>query len=264
MVAASLASAPMPVSAGALVEADLAGPGETVSDEVEALNAEAIAKFQAGEYDEAVALFEQAYALSPEPNYLFNIGRVYEEKGDIENAVEFYERFVKQPKVELQARELAVERLRVLRAVLEETQREERPQPTPTPEPEPEPKPEPIDKPRPPKLRLAGFALLGIGGAVLVTGAAFGGVASSQSSELEGLMPLEERDALIDKGKRNALIADALFISGGAVALTGLVFVLASLGKKNKKKDRKSDVARARLAPWASPRGTGASLRLDF
>ena len=41
-------------------------------EQVEALNAQAVEKFQAKQYDEAAALFEQAYDLNPEPNYLFN------------------------------------------------------------------------------------------------------------------------------------------------------------------------------------------------
>ena len=76
------------------------------------------------------ALFEQAYAIDPNPNYLFNIGRVYEEKGDIRSAVDHYQRFVKEPGVDIGSRELAVQRLRVLKAILNET---EAPAATPSP-----------------------------------------------------------------------------------------------------------------------------------
>ena len=50
------------------------------------------------------------------------IGRVFEEKGDIRSAVDYYQRFVKEPGVDIGSRELAVQRLRVLKAILNETE----------------------------------------------------------------------------------------------------------------------------------------------
>ena len=97
----------------------VAWAGPSVQEQVDALNSEAVEKFQAKEYDEAVELFEQAYALQPEPNYLFNIGRIREEQGNLESAVEYYERFVKEPGVPLEAREKGLERLRVAHAAFE-------------------------------------------------------------------------------------------------------------------------------------------------
>jgi tetratricopeptide (TPR) repeat protein len=93
----------------------LAQAAPSLEQQVEAINAAAVEKFKAKEYEEAVVLFEQAYDLQPEPNYLFNIGRIYEESGNLEKAAEFYERFIKEPGVPIEARERANERRRVLR-----------------------------------------------------------------------------------------------------------------------------------------------------
>jgi hypothetical protein len=91
------------------------------------LSAQARERFRAKDYDAAVRLFEQAHAVDPNPNYLFNIGRVYEEKRDLRAAVDYYQRFVMEPRVDIGAREQAVQRLRVLKAILNETEPEPAP-----------------------------------------------------------------------------------------------------------------------------------------
>ena len=92
----------------------------------EELSAQAVERFEAKDYDGAVELFEQAYAVDPQPNYLFNIGRVYEEKGDLEKAVEFYQRFVGQSGVDLESRQAATERLKVLREAVAQMKADEK------------------------------------------------------------------------------------------------------------------------------------------
>lgn len=232
-------------------------PGSEAAAEVEELNAAAVEAFKAKDYDEAARLFEAAYDKNPEPNYLFNIGRVYEEKGDFEKAIEWYDKFIHLPEVELQDREIALERLRVLRAIVAESKAENEPAQA---VPQDEPKDEPTDgrKPTPP-LRIAGYVLLGIGGAVLVAGAGFGGAAVQRNNELDDLNTLEQRDDAIDKGKRNALIADSLFISGGVIALTGLVLTLVSL-----KKSGKGNGQRASVAPTYTRGGAGVAASVRF
>ncbi len=245
-------------------------------EEVAAINDQAVEAFKNKEYEKAAELFKQAYELKPEPNYLFNIGRVYEQAGDMKNAVEFYTRFLRQPEVDLKAREVALERRRVLTAVLDETEpgwnkteedeppedeppeddggAQDEPPPKETP-PADEPPPEPK---KPNKLRIAGYSLLGVGGAALIGGAVFAGVASSNKNELDDLNTLGARDDAISRGKRNALIADVLFLSGTVIALTGLTLVLVSLKKKPKAS------ARATIAPALGPHGGGASAVIRF
>lgn len=238
--------------------------GESAKAQVDALNAKAVEKFQAKEYEEAVALFEQAYALRPEPNYLFNIGRIYEESGNLVKSVEFYERFVKEPGVPLDARERGLERLRVLRAIIQETAPAPETETEPAPEPEPEPAPvvpPPPDEPKPPKLRIAGYALLGTGGAALAAGGVLAGLALQRANALEGQHTYEERRDTADQGRAMALTADILFGVGGAVAAAGLVMVIVSLPKKQ---PAEATAARPRLSPWATRRGAGLAATVRF
>ncbi len=242
----------------------------SVKEQVDVLNAQAVEKFEAKEYEEAVELFEQAYDLQPEPNYLFNIGRIYEESGNLEKAVEYYERFVKEPAVPLESREQGLERLRVLRAILKETAPEDEPEPEEEPEPdeepEPEPEPEPDEEPEPErdKLRIAGYALIGAGGAGLATGGVLAGLALARNNELVELHTLEQRDATASQGRGMALGADILFGVGGAMVTAGLVMVIVSV-KRSKQAAGKEAVARhPSVSPWASRRAAGASLTLSF
>lgn len=244
----------------------------SVQERVDAINEEAVAKFQAKEYDEAVRLFEEAYDLQPEPNYLFNIGRIREEQGNLESAVEYYERFVKEPGVPLESREKGLERLRVLRAILEETAEPEPEEVVEEPEPEevaeePEPEevvedtePEPGPKQRPAPMKIAGYVLLGAGGAGLATAGVLAGLALSRSNTLEGQHTFEERTSTADQGRGMALGADILFGVGGALAATGLVLVIVSA----KRKPTEAVAGRPRLTPWASRRGGGMAATLRF
>jgi tetratricopeptide (TPR) repeat protein len=202
------------------------------------LSTEAIARFEAKDYDAAARLFEQAHGLDPNPNYLFNIGRVYEEKGDIRRAVEYYERFLQQPGVTIESRDLALQRLRVLKAILRETgpqpgaPAEAQPAPAPAPEPAP-PQARPVaDDPDPKKtMRLAGYGLLGIGGVSMIVGGIFGGMTLARKSELDDA-PAEDRPSIAHQGTTFAAVSDVTLFSGAALAVTGLVLVLVARPKR--------------------------------
>ncbi|WP_096334398.1 tetratricopeptide repeat protein [Nannocystis exedens] len=225
------------------------------------LSAQAIERFKARDYDAAVRLFEEAYAIDKVPNYLFNIGRVYEEKGDIRAAVDYYQRFVKEPGVEIEARDLALQRLRVLKGILQETDpAEAKPAPAaPAPAPVAEgPKPEPAPvKPAAPDpkwrtMKLAGAGLLGVGGGALLVGGVLGGLALSKQSQLDATHDFAARQDLKRDGERLALATDVLIIGGAVLALTGVVLVAVGVSK-----GKSSAVAERRVLPT----GTGLVAR---
>lgn len=201
------------------------------------LSSQAIERFRAKDYDAAARLFEQAYGIDPNPNYLFNIGRVYEEKGDIRSAVTYYQRFVKEPGVEIGARELAVQRLRVLKAILNET---EAPPPTTTTAPTADttttttttpPSRTGADNPDPKQsMRLGGYALIGVGGVSLIVGGIFGGLTLAKKGDLDDSRIVEERQSLAHQGKTFAVISDVTLFTGAALLATGVV--LAVLARK--------------------------------
>lgn len=279
-LAATLSVATTPIVAHAAPGDDDAEQSPKVR--ADALSDEAVTKFAAEEFDAAVDLFEQAYALDEQANYLFNIGRVYEEKGDLPKAVEYYQRFVASKGVDLEARQNATERLEVLRKAVKALEDDE---PDPTPEPATDPVAEDSDPDtdagddstddgaddRKRKLRIAGYSLLGVGGAALIVGGIFGGLALGTSNDAD-----EERfvdDALSgrDRAKTQAAVADAMFITGGVLAATGLVLVLSTLrGKKQSDTARHErggvrTVARnAQWSAWGGTRGAGLSLSGRF
>ncbi len=199
------------------------------------LGAQARERFKAKDYDAAVRLFEQAHALDPNPNYLFNIGRVYEEKRDLRGAVDYYQRFVMEPTVEIGAREQAVQRLRVLKAILNETD----PNPSsaaapgtttttegPAPGTPSEPAAPPSDRKK--TMRLGGYALLGAGGVAMIVGGVFGGLTLAKRNELDASHMVDERRSLKHTGETFAIVSDVALFSGAALAVTGLVLVLVA------------------------------------
>jgi tetratricopeptide (TPR) repeat protein len=219
--------APAPTSSTAPASTPASPTASELSDQ-------AIERFKAKDYDTAASLFEQAHALVANPNYLFNIGRVYEEKGDISKAVDYYQRFVKEPGVQIESRDLAVQRLRVLKAILQETEQK----PAQKTEAQPEgPKPEetkPVtdtkaDNPDPNRtMRLSGYGLLGVGGVAMIVGGVFGGLALGKKSDLDGTALAMERQSLAHSGKTFALVSDVALFTGAGLAVTGLVLVLVA------------------------------------
>ena len=216
--------------------------GETPS-EADTLSDEAVEAFKAKDYDTAVAKFERAYELDPQPNYKFNIGRVYEEKGDLQNAVKYYQEFVQSPGVDIQSREAATARLKVLRQALQELREEEAKareakEPT-TPATDAAADQPPVDdatKARKRKLRIAGYSLIGVGGVGLVIGSVFGGLALSKSNQAKDEPLVDEKISLRQEAKSRAAVADGMLITGGVLAGVGLILVLSTLGKGKRAK----------------------------
>jgi len=241
----------------------------------EALSGAAVERFEAKDYDGAVALFEQAYAADPNPNYLFNIGRVYEEKGDLENAVVYYQRFVGEPGVDLESRQTATERLKVLREALAQLKGDDPPKGDGTDDPKDEGTDDPKDEPltdtgedeklakRKKALRITGYSLMGVGGVGLILGGVFGGLASGSVKDADGDPFVDRQEAFRDRARTQAHVADAMFITGGVLAAAGLVLVLVTLGGKSKRAT--GDVSRkAMWSPVVGPQQLGVGLVRRF
>ena len=243
------------------------GVSDEKKSEGEEYSAQAIEKFKAKDYDGAVELFQKAYEIDPQPNYLFNIGRVYEEAGNLEKAVEYYATFVKQAGVDIDSRGIALDRLKVLRAIIEETKgpaevepKDEEPKDEEPGETRPiTPPPQPVDtagEQRRKNMRISGFVLLGVGAGALIGGGVVGGLASGDNSSAAEAETIDDRRDLLASSKTKALTADILFGVGGALVLTGVILVAAGFAKPK--------TQRVALTPSFGPRGGGVDLRVSF
>ncbi|MEM7156341.1 MAG: tetratricopeptide repeat protein [Myxococcota bacterium] len=231
-------------------------------------------KFDAGDYVGAVAEFEAAYEIDPDPNFLYNIGRTYEEGGQLAAAADYYRRYARQPGISLEMRRKTSERIKVLDEVLAQTEPEQAPEPEPVVESAPPSVAEPEYEPRPRPvrslgtddgleragrgLRIAGYSMLAVGASTLAAGGVLGGLASRDASQLETTEEPQTRIDLIERGRARSLAADVSFIAGGIIATTGLVVALVGVGRRNQGRRRAS------LAPALGRHGASASLRVRF
>lgn len=82
-----------------------------VKARVEQLYLEGVAMYRSDKYDWAIKKFEEAYKLFPDPKLLYNIGRCHEAKGNIEEAIQHYERCARSPITKPEVRRKAEEKL---------------------------------------------------------------------------------------------------------------------------------------------------------
>jgi tetratricopeptide (TPR) repeat protein len=246
------------------------GVTEEQRTEAEDLSDRAIEAFSAEDYATAVELFEKAYEIDPQPNYLFNIGRVHEEAANLEQAVEYYSKFVKQPGVDLDARGHALERLKVLRAIVTETtERPEEPE-SPGPlvvDPSTQPADDGLDRRRK-TMRGTGIGLAATGAGTLIAAAVVGAVARSDSERAfdpNEADSLSARQDFLAQSRTKAITADVLYGLGGALVVTGVVLIALGYSKPKKR--------RVALTPTFGPQrveaaragwGGGLDLRLSF
>lgn len=91
------------VLAGATAHAEPIDPA--VQAKADALFEKAQAKYLADEFQGAIELFQQAYALVHDPVYLFNIAQSYRKVADCEGAFDYYSKYLEaSPRAENRAR----------------------------------------------------------------------------------------------------------------------------------------------------------------
>jgi len=86
----------------------------------EELFGQAVGLFQGGQYREAIAIFRKVFEKDPNPFVLFNIGRCYQELGELEDAARYYQRSVSLEGLPREAKVDALMRLENLEDVLKE------------------------------------------------------------------------------------------------------------------------------------------------
>jgi tetratricopeptide (TPR) repeat protein len=198
------------------------------------LSASAQKKYGAGDYEGAIADFEAAYEIKPTSNILYNIGRIHEQQGNIDEAIAYYDRFVVAPNVEIKARQDAVNRLRTLKEVRDlrdaETAKQSKAQEdaarknarknaqknvanskvAASPQPD----------------RTAAWVLVGISATTLVGAGVFGVLTSVKHEEYEEAVTLQARRDAAGSGETFGYVADGLFLTGVVTGALGAVLWL--------------------------------------
>ena len=259
LVAAAFLASSMPVRSAAAavyvpiaVRAALAQPAPTDAsgETFESLAEQARAKYREKDFVGAVALFERAYALQPDPAILFNIGRIHEQANNVDAAIAYYQKFIADETVDIGLRDTALQRLATLEKIVEIREKEEAkhsPKQAEPPQTGPDTKavgPEP--GPQPPVgdttaqqnksrvLRPIGYTMFGVGAALLIGGGIAGGLAKGQEKKFDAAESLDDRREAGQKGKMQAAAADGLFVAGGVLAVVGMVLLLVPKARKSK------------------------------
>jgi len=278
LLGSKVAHAEPPADSSPSPEGEVSGEQRAAADDERRLSALAVSRFEAKDYDGAAEAFSQAYEISNKPNYLFNIGRVYEEKGDLARAAAYYEQFIASPNVAIEAREAGIKRLSVLQQALSAlgestpvteppapdsrpapaspSTRPSRPTPATSSNPETDAHP-PSTSPGVMRLRIGGYATLGVGAAALIGGAVAAGLTLAKTNEAEDADFVDETETLRREAQLRANVADGLFIAGGVVAAVGVVLVgLSYRGHKSRRADQRAFI------PWID--GTGARVAVLY
>lgn len=221
---------------------------EEITRQVEELSAQGAARFRAENYRAALVFFEEAYALQPVPNLLYNIARAYEELEEWDPAIEYFERFLTAPDADARARETAMNRIQSIRARQRGLTADDGPAP--------EAPDNPLKKPN----RVPAFAAFGAGGALLFGGAVMGITASQSADQIsDASLTYEQRLAARDQARTQALVADILYVSGAAAAAAGVYLFITS----SRSADQPPQKARL-FQPWLGPESAGFSFQVDF
>lgn len=200
--------------------------------------------YNAGQFEEAAALLRRAYELHPDATLLFNLARALEGMGDLDGAIDGYERYLAEADdpPDRGAVEARLDTLRVQRAALarEAESWAEEPERDGTGNAgasDDEPRVDPI-----PWLVLAG------GVVVLGVGAGLGVAAEDLGIQAQSEPVMAEAVALHDEATALATGANALLILGGVAILAGLTWGIIALAVEGEAGDGGASAA-LRIGP---------------
>ena len=219
------------------------------------------ARYDAGDYEGAIARFQDAFKLASDPVYLFNIAQSYRKLFDCTHAAEYYQRYLDAATdADPKQRDKVVTFLRDLAPCVDQRKREveaareaERKHVEPA-------SPRLVYSERDPgrRYRVAGFGVAGLGAAGLVLGVVFSRRGARLESELHdactpGCEWTPALDAKDHAGSRANTIAVASYIGGGAALVGGAVLYV--LGRSKPKE---------RILVTPVPGGAAISARLRW
>ena len=232
---AQASAPPAQAGSGAASTADSGKPAPKLMDAARRHYDDAIQFFKEGRYDAARVEFEASFALSKEPDLLYNLSTTAEKQGQIADAIRYAERYLE---AKPNAEDAGVIRERIARlrgqGLPDGTSATAVP-PTTVPAPTPAPLPPATTgaaEGRTPLPR-APLALLGVGGVLLLGGIGAGAGALATERDLES-RPIVSYPDLMDlqsRGNGLNLAAISLSVVGGAAVVAGGVWLGVSLAR---------------------------------
>ena len=233
------------------------------------LTKQAIAKSQAGEYEKAIELTLQAYAIVPLPLLLTNVASDYQKLKKPVEALKYFCMYLKEDPTG-QSASYATAQAKLIQF---EQGNKDVTDATVCDPPKPKEEPVVVQQPPPPVvepsapadrgkgLRIAGFAVGGAGLVSLGVGVFFGFKAKDISDQITN-HPMTERwpdeiKELEEKGQAHENKQIVFMIAGGALVATGVA--LYFIGRS-----RKGDSAQLSLVPTATPERAGIALTGGF
>jgi len=182
-----------------------------------------------GRYEDAVALYLEAFEIEPVPSLLYNIAYIYDRDiGDLELAKRFYQRCIATEGVESAVVRRANKRLKQVRKRMEEKAIEADANSIRTVDPVDTSNSRrtvkesalPIITPR----SNGPWWLMGIGAALVVSGGVTGGIAAYNAKQFELATILSEKKDIRDLTQKQALAADVFIGAGTLSILAGLTW----------------------------------------
>jgi tetratricopeptide (TPR) repeat protein len=217
----TLPAAPAPAQASP--EKD--GPATADKARATELFNKSVDAYRQGDFKQAIALLDEAYALDPQPVLLYNRARAAEGMGDVDETIASYEKFLAQDpdaadRGAIEQRLVTLRRQRDERAALERERNERRDAPPPASSARPA-APEttaPAER-RPPTV--FPYVVAGAGAVGLAAGAIFGVMALSKNDDAAAEPIQKHAIDLKDGADRFATVSTMSFIVGGVLLIAG-------------------------------------------
>jgi tetratricopeptide (TPR) repeat protein len=215
---------------GATATLAVAEPSVADKQRAAELAAQSAEHYKRGELEVAVALLRQAYALYPQPNLLYNLGRSLEKLGDAKAAVDAYQQYLADAK-DVPDRPAIERRIAALQATLPpEPAAPPAPPPSiPTPAPAPAPviaTPSAVVATAPARTGAWPWLTIGVGVVLGGTGGVLGYLSSTRHDDAVASTVGASAASLQAEAQHLALAANVLFVVGGVVAASGIVWVV--------------------------------------
>lgn len=194
------------------------------------------AAFAAGQYESALDHFERAYAITPAPELLYNIGQSADRLREDERALEAFRGYLDalpeaEDRAAVEARIVALERTLAERR--DAGERAAGPEGAPTEEPGPSPDGGSPAGPTGTDSMIAGWTTAGVGAAVAVAGIVLVGVADGRAGEVESApegTPWRDVDAAYAQAHDLSIAGGVLLGVGAAAMVAGIVWGVVELG----------------------------------